>query len=184
MRGAKSSASTARARTGRFRIVEDDQLQQKADRGYFKEAIGFGPSEVYVAPITLNREHSAVVMPQEPVLRAAIVVFAPDGAAFGLLIVNIDMRKVFQTVRRAATGGQRVYVVNDRGDFLVHPDTTREFGFDLGKSFRWQDEFPGFAALLGSATGGIGVIDDAGQDRIGMVMSSVNLAGSPRIAVH
>ncbi len=168
---------------GAIRIVEDDQLQQKGDRGYFEDAIGLGPSDVYVAPIALNREHGVVAVPHEPVLRTAIAVVGADGSPFGILIVNVDMRKIFETVSQAATDGQRVYVVNDHGDFLVHPNTSREFGFDLGKSFRWQDEFPGFAALLGSAVGGIGVIDDVSRARVGMVMSSIQLAGSPRIAV-
>ena len=110
-------------------------------------------------------------------------VAAPDGTPFGILIVNVDLRKVFETIRQAATGGQQLYVVNERGDFLVHPDRAREFGFDLGKSFRWQGEFPGFAALLGSAVGGSGVVDDFSKGRIGMAMSSVQLAGGPRVAV-
>jgi hypothetical protein len=36
-----------------------------------------------------------------PTLRVAAPVLAPDGKAFGIMIINIDMRPAFATIRAA-----------------------------------------------------------------------------------
>ncbi len=65
----------------------------------------------------------------------------------------------------------------------MSPEADREFGFEFGKPYRWQDEFPQFAAALGSASQGARVIDDGAGRRIGIAMSSVQLADGPRIGI-
>jgi PAS domain S-box-containing protein len=172
-----------RGANGAIRTVEGGELRQKGGEDFFRRAIGLDVSDVYVSPIVLNRENGIVTTPHMPMLRIATPVMSTDGTPFGVLIVDVDMRPAFDAVRRAATGGQHFYVVNDRGDFLVHPDTRREFGFEFGKPDRWQDEFPDFAATLGSAIGGLGVVADDIDERIGIAMSSVQPAGGPRVAV-
>ncbi len=168
---------------GEVRIVSKAELQHKGDRDYFTRAIGLDAGNVYVSDIDLNREHGAIAIPHEPVLRIATPVSAADGDPFGIIVVNLDMDRAFDLVRQADSPTRRLYVVNDRGDFLVHPDRSREFGFEFGKSFRWQDEFPQFAAAAGSAAEGMRVIGDAMGNRFGIAMSSVQLAKGPRIAV-
>jgi PAS domain S-box-containing protein len=168
---------------GAIRVVPDAELQQKGGRDYFKRAIGLAPGAVFVSDIDLNREHGAIETPHIPVLRVAVPITAPDDAPFGIVIINLDLRPVFDLVRNAATADKTLYVVNARGDFLVHPGHSREFGFEFGKSFQWQDEFPGFAAALKSAPDSADVFNDADANRVGIATASVRLAGGPRIAV-
>lgn len=172
-----------RGLNGAIRSAEGSALGQKGGKDYFKATIGLKLGEVYVSPIALTRINGIVKTPHMPMLRIATPVEAADGTPFGVLVVNVDMRPAFDAIRRAANGGQHFYVVNDRGDFLVHPDTRREFSFEFGKPDRWQDEFPDFAAILGSANGGLGIVDSDIDDRIGIAMSSVQPAGGPRVAV-
>jgi PAS domain S-box-containing protein len=168
---------------GAIRVVPDDELQRKADRYYFKQAIDLPPGAVYVSPIDLNREHGVIEVPHVPTLRIATPIQASNDRPFGILIINLDLQSAFDLVRAAANDSRRVYVVNDRGDFLVNPDRNREFGFEFDKPFRWQEEFPEFAEALGSATSGMRVVRDAMGNRIGLAMSSVQLAEGPRIGV-
>jgi PAS domain S-box-containing protein len=168
---------------GAIRNVPDGELQRKADRDYFKQAIGLAAGTVYVSPIDLNREQGAIEVPYVPTLRIATPVRADGDRPFGILIINLDLRSAFDLIRAAAPEGRQIYVVNDRGDFLVDPDRDREFGFEFDRPYRWQREFPDFAASLGPATAGIRLTSDVMGNRIGAAMTSVRLAQGPRIGV-
>jgi PAS domain S-box-containing protein len=168
---------------GAIRNVPDGELQRKADSYYFKQAIDLLPGAVYASPIDLYREHGVIEVPHVPTMRVATPIQASNGRPFGILIINLDLRPVFDLVRAAMDDSRRIYVVNDRGDFLVAPDRNREFGFEFDKPSRWQNEFPKFATVLGSATEGIGVIRDVMGNRVSAAMSSVQLAAGPRIGV-
>jgi len=42
----------------------------------------------------------------------------------------------------------QLFFANGEGDFLIHPDAKRTFGFDKGRRFFIYDEFPGTKALV------------------------------------
>ncbi|SEN75270.1 PAS domain S-box protein [Bradyrhizobium sp. OK095] len=135
---------------GSVRSVPDDALQNKDDRFFFQEAIKLSEDQVYVSPVDLNVDGGVVQMPYVPTLRVAGPLYGSGHRLFGIVVVNVDMRQVFDRIRISIRPGEQVYVVGRNGDYLVHPDRTREFGSQLGTPTRWQNEFPHFAALTGS----------------------------------
>jgi PAS domain S-box-containing protein len=171
-------------REGAIRIVPKGELQRKGDRAYFKAAVGLPADEIYVSPVELNEENGVIEVPHVPVLRIAAPIYTPDGKPFGIVIINVDMRSIFSEIRSAARPGTGVYVVNDQGDYLVHPDTGREFAFQLGTPDRWQSEFPQFAAAFTpDATAAARLVTDAAGERAAVGVAWVRLAGGPRTAV-
>src|SRR5262249_46051013 len=131
---------------GAIHVVPDAELQRKGDRDYFKATIALPAGAVYSSPIDLNRENDAIEMTYVPKVRVASPVYSndgksPDGKPFGILIINVDMRSLFAPVRSGALAGGRIYVVNEHGDYLVHPDPQQEFGFEFGRPRRIQDTF-------------------------------------------
>jgi PAS domain S-box-containing protein len=135
---------------GSVRIVPDEALQKKGERGFFQEAIKLAEDQVYVSPVDLNVEEGAIQTPHVPTLRVAGPIFGPDRQLFGIVVINIDMRNVFERIRASVRPGEESYVVGRNGDYLVHPDRSREYGSQLGKPTRWQDDFPQFASLAGT----------------------------------
>jgi methyl-accepting chemotaxis protein len=115
-------------------------------------------------------------------MRVAAPFFAPDGRRLGILIANLDLRPVFDRIRGAARQGGRIYVVNDSGDYLLHSDPNREFGFQLGSPVRLQDEYPGLMELLRSDDTTPRVIDDRSGERLGVAWQKLRLGGGPRVA--
>src|SRR5712691_689273 len=134
---------------GAIRIVPDDELQAKGEREYFKATLRLPPDEIYVSPVELNEEHGAIETPHVPVLQVAAPIRAADGKPFGIVVIDIDLRPIFADIRRAARPGSTIYVINERGDYLLHPEAARDFAFEFGESSRWQDDFPEFAAAFG-----------------------------------
>lgn len=118
-----------------------DQLQQKGDRDYFRATLSLKPGQVYLSEINLNREYGQVQTPHRRTLRASTPIFAADGKMFGMVVINMDIGPTLDKLAEGMPAGIRAYLINQDGDYLVHLDPNRTFGFDLGKRFRWQDDF-------------------------------------------
>ena len=167
---------------GAIRTVPESELQRKGDRDYFKAAIQLPAGQLYASPIDFNQEDGGFEKPYVPTLRVAAPIVAANGDKFGILIVNVDMRPAFDQIRNAGREGD-LYVVNEQGDYLVHPDIRREFGFEFGTPFRVQDDFPEFGALLGDDNSAPRLIKDRAGNAFGIGWNTVALAGGPRITV-
>ncbi|SHL22311.1 PAS domain S-box-containing protein [Bradyrhizobium lablabi] len=165
------------------RIVPESDLQRKDDRAAFSETIRLADGEVYVSPVDFNQDHGVFETPHVPVLRVATPVHTPDGRPFGIVIINVDMRPAFARIRAGAVARGHSYVVNDQGDYLVHPDPAREFGFEFGKPEHIQEEIPDFTQILKAGDSTARVFQDGSGRRFGMGVEMVRLAEGPLVAV-
>jgi PAS domain S-box-containing protein len=168
---------------GSIRIVPDSELQTKSGRPYFAETIRLASGEVYISPIELNRDGTGQKTSLVPVLRVATPLHASDGMPFGILVIDIDLRPVFDWLRKEAPPSGNMYVANERGDYLVHPDRAREFAFEFGQPVRWQDEFPQLAVALKAAQSGVHVFSDEDGVRLVSALDSVRLADGPLVSI-
>jgi PAS domain S-box-containing protein len=168
---------------GAVRIVPDNELQRRGEEDYFKAAIALPAGVVHVSPVALLREQGLVAAPPVPLLRVAAPVMAPDGSRFGLLIINVDLRSASSLVRSAALPGGQVYVVSDQGDYLVHPDASREFGFEREKTERVGDDFAELAGLSAEVQTGSRIALDHTTASFGVGWKTVRLAGGPLVSV-
>jgi PAS domain S-box-containing protein len=168
---------------GAVRVVPDDELERKGEWDSFWEVVRLPADEIHVSAIHLNTERGFIEAPHVPTLRIATPIHAPNGAAFGVLIVNVDLRAAFASVRSSMRGNSHIYVVNESWDYLVHPDPNREFGFELGKRYRLDEDFPAFPALTGAAHKAPQVIADRAGASFGVGWETVRLAGGPQVTV-
>ena len=168
---------------GTPRNVSGSELQSKADQAFFKATIALPPGEIYVSPVDLNQEQGVIAEPRVPTLRVAAPIRAPDSAPFGIVVINVDMRPIFERLRTLARAGGQVFVVNDRGDFLLHPEPAKAFAFEFGKSARWQDEFPDLARAPASESGTVQLFRDASGGQGAAALIYVRPAGGPRVGV-
>ncbi|VEB41259.1 Signal transduction histidine-protein kinase BarA [Chromobacterium violaceum] len=118
-------------------------MQRKSASDYYKQAIRLSPGEVYLSDIRLSRDRSRDEKePPLPVLRLATPIHDPRGKLFAVLSINLDARHLMSYLRvGSGERNVRVYISNQDGDFLDHPDPNKTFGQDRGKRWRWQDEF-------------------------------------------
>ena len=168
---------------GTVRIVSDAGLQKRGNRDYFQETIRLGPTELYVSPLDLGRFNGLIEEVHRPTLRVATPIFAEDGKPFGIFMINVDMRRAFDRVRSSAWPGETIYVVNRAGDYLIHPDRSREFGALLGKPNDWKADFPHLAAQVGARQGSAEIVLDQAARPYGIAFAPAVLAGSEWVAV-
>ncbi len=63
------------------RLIPALELQNKADSGYFEEAMAMGQGDVYASPLELNKEHGRIERPITPVVRFSTPVYDQPGTA-------------------------------------------------------------------------------------------------------
>jgi PAS domain S-box-containing protein len=165
------------------RIVPEEGLQKRNNRSYFQETIGLTPGQIYVSPLDLGRRNGLIEQVHRPTLRVATPIFADDGSLFGLFMINVDMRRAFDRVRSSAWPGETIYVVNRQGDYLIHPDRSREFGSVLGKPTDWKADFPHLASQAGATQGSAEIIPDDAARAGGIALAPALLAGIEWVGV-
>jgi len=169
--------------SGAVRIVSDSELESKGDRDYFTKTIALPPGSVYVSPVDLRPERGPIRVPHLPTLRVATPIHGPGGQPFGILVINVDMKPIFERLRSLTQSGGELYIVNEDGNYLLNPDPAREFGFEYGRTFRWQDDFPDLASAFGSAQAKALVVRDKAGERSGAGLVKAELAGSTVVYV-
>lgn len=121
----------ANVRGGKIWFTPRREFQSKAQSLYFSETMKLKENEVYYSEVSLNREHSVIQIPHTPIFRIATPVYDEQKKVRGIVVINIFAETLFANIRTAMSK-TRKYVINQDGYFLVHPDKTWEFGFDLG----------------------------------------------------
>jgi PAS domain S-box-containing protein len=168
---------------GTVRIVSDEELQKRGDRDYFQETIRLDPTQTFVSPLNLGRLNGVIEEIRRPTIRVGTPIISGNGQPFGVFMINVDMRRAFDRVRSSVWPGEAIYVVNRSGDYLVHPDRSREFGALLGKPNDWKADFPHLAALAGARQSSAEIIPDGTGRSNGIAFAPAVLAGSEWIAV-
>ena len=129
-------------RAGKIEITPPARLQAKGDRDYFKAVLGLRAGEVYFSEFNLNREWGVIEQPYRPTLRAATPVFTPSGQIFGMVVVNLDVSRLLASAASGLPAGVQAYLTNMGGEYLLHPDMRRSFGFELGGKDKITTDFP------------------------------------------
>ena len=122
--------------------VPDSKLQEKGQFSYVFDTLALSPGHSYISPITINHELGAHSAEGKPTLRLAAPVTGRDGQVAGVVVIDVDLARLFEQLRKDLPLGYQVYLANEWGDFLVHPDPNQTFGFDKGRRIFMQDTFP------------------------------------------
>ena len=101
-------------------IESRQNLQDKSQRYYFKAASLLLPGELYASKIDLNFERGVLERPFKPMLRIATPVADTRGNRRGIIIINILMTPVFETVQYLEQAGKtgNYLLLNQNGDLL------------------------------------------------------------------
>jgi len=168
---------------GTSRIVPETELIQAGEHDYFKNAVGLSKSDVYVSPVELQRDTGTESTPA-PMLHVAIPLWTPNGQPFGIGVIDFDLRAMFDRIRAEGAGENQVFIVNGAGNYLLHPDRSREFAFKAGTPVRIQDEFPGYdEALAGGAANDSGIWKDRNGVPFGVGWAAVRLVGGAGLTI-
>ncbi|MBN3810329.1 sensor domain-containing diguanylate cyclase [Paraburkholderia sp. Ac-20347] len=127
-------------------VVPDDDLQEKGQFPYVFDTLIADTGRVYLSQIGL--EGGVASDPDQPVVRIGTPVADTSGNNIGVLVIDVDLTRVFERIERDLPSDYAVYMANEWGDFLVHPDPSQTFGFARGRRVLMQKTFPLTTALF------------------------------------
>lgn len=124
--------------------VEGPELQEKSHNLYVSQTLRLMEGQVYLSRIFINREAGAHAGFERPTL----IVATPVANSKSLAVINIDLETLFKSMQAELPSDFKVYLTNEWGDFLIHPDAAQTFGFERGQRILLQESFPDTAAIV------------------------------------
>ena len=122
--------------------VLDDDLQEKGHYPYVAETLQLHAGEFYLSEIAVNHERGTYAGLDQPALQLATPVTDGLGTPLGVVVINVDLNGMFALLAADLPANFKLFLANDDGDILIHPDPSRTFGFDRGRRMLIDDEFP------------------------------------------
>ncbi len=121
--------------------VPTRKLQRKQKAIYLKGTFEIHPGEVYLSDVALSREKGNILQPHLPVMEAAAPIYFDD-ELFGMVVINMDFGRIFDTLINTTPRALIPYVTNEAGYFLAHPNSNKTFGFELAHQAKITDDYP------------------------------------------
>lgn len=128
--------------------VPDSELQEKGHLAYVFDTLALTPGDVYLSPIGLAPASASDASKQRPAMRVASPIVDDEGHKVGVLVIDVDLTQVFRRLELDLPTGYLVYLANEWGDFLIHPDPSQTFGFERGRRVLMQTSFPATRAVF------------------------------------
>ncbi|MPV66481.1 diguanylate cyclase domain-containing protein [Burkholderia sp. BE17] len=122
-------------------VLPESAYQEKGQFSYVFDTLATAPGHIYVSPIAINHETGSHAAEGLPIVRVGTPVVDTSGQTVGALVVDVELPRVFDRLERDLPEDYAVYLANEWGDFLVHPDPAQTFGFDRGRRVLMQDRF-------------------------------------------
>ncbi|WP_322085576.1 GGDEF domain-containing protein [Burkholderia sp. BCC1999] len=132
-------------------VLPENAFQEKGQFSYVFDTLATAPGHIYLSPIVINHETGSHAAEGLPILRVGTPVVDTSGRTVGALVVDVELSRVFDRLERDLPEDYAVYLANEWGDFLVHPDPAQTFGFDRGRRVLMQDRFTATRALFDNA---------------------------------
>lgn len=105
---------------GNIESVNSNELQNKAQRSYYKESIQLRPGEIYVSKIDLNIENKIVEKPNKPVIRVATPVVNDNSEIIGIVVINYLAAELLDQITiKKLNYGNKIEVLNSNGYWLT-----------------------------------------------------------------
>ncbi|WP_175716519.1 diguanylate cyclase domain-containing protein [Burkholderia anthina] len=122
-------------------VLPESAFQEKGQFSYVFDTLATAPGHIYLSPIAINHETGSHAAEGLPILRVGTPVVDTSGRIVGALVVDVALARMFERLERDLPEDYAVYLANEWGDFLVHPDPSQTFGFDRGRRVLMQDSF-------------------------------------------
>lgn len=126
---------------GRARIVTEEELQPKADRYYYRDAMKLNSGEVFVSEFDLNVEHGQIERPLRPVIRFLTRVADDTGRTRGLMALNYSGQHLLRGLNETSVPGSTL-LVNAAGQYIRGPRAEDAWGWMLGHGASFTRHFP------------------------------------------
>jgi len=127
--------------------TEDNKLQNKSHRDYFKKAIKLKKDEFYISKLNLNIEYGQIEKPYIPVVQYSTPLINTNGETKGVIVLALNANNILKiiasTKSKDLTKFKEYYLLNEHGFYLFASDPTKRWGFQLGTDYNFKKDYTG-----------------------------------------
>jgi diguanylate cyclase (GGDEF)-like protein len=168
--------------------VTGDYLQEKSHFPYVSETLQLPAGKTYLSRIVINHERGAHAGLNQPTAQLAMPVMDARGKALGVIVISLDLRGTFATLSADLPAGFQLFLANKDGDFLIHPEPSQTFGFDVGRRILLQDEFPDARPVVDGKAGQIAIEARTGSHAVkpilvAFIKGEIDIASDERVFI-
>ncbi len=116
---------------GAVRAARGSTLNTRANESYFRDALTLEVGDILVSPIEIFDEFGRIPTPYRPVLRYSTPIIAGD-TLVGVLITDVRAEGFLNIVSNSVSPDDEVFMVDQSGTYLSHPNPDLLFGEVLG----------------------------------------------------
>lgn len=120
-------------------VIGQQELQEKGSSTYFKETILLPEDSVSFSIIDLNKEHGKLSIPVMATLRASCPIWI-NNENIGIAVINTNLNALFKELKLTVNKEYYLYLMNQLGQCMIHPDSLLEFAFEYNKKYSFFDE--------------------------------------------
>lgn len=131
-----------------IKIIDAHQLQEKNHFPYVFETMRLAADQIYTSQINLNQELGTHLGYGKPTVRIAAPIKTDDGNNLAVIVINVDLDNLFKTLAADIPNDLQLLLTNNKGDYLLHPEPEKSFGFERGRTFLIQDDIANIQPLL------------------------------------
>jgi diguanylate cyclase (GGDEF)-like protein len=111
-------------------IVNDNDLQSKQHRYYFRKIINLDKDEIFISKLDLNIENHKIEFPFKPMLRIGTPIFDENNQKRGVLIINFLAQRIIDLIAKNNFNDiHRIFLLNQNKYFLLSDNKDEEWAF-------------------------------------------------------
>jgi HAMP domain-containing protein len=107
---------------GKVKNISDPDLKSQREMVFFKRTIGLQKGDLYMSELKPSRKDKEIVNPLKPLIHYATPIVDKQNNPQGILVVNVDMNRIFQKTASKLPKGMQVFLIDSDGYYLFHPD--------------------------------------------------------------
>lgn len=130
-------------------IIPENELENLGSEYYFEKTMELGENDIYVSALDINRKNGNVENrgTEEnpiyvPVIRYAMPVFNDAQSPKGIIIFKIYADYFLEDIRRFQRQGEQVFLLDNDGYYLAHPNRSKEFSFVFDRKEGFFNDYP------------------------------------------
>lgn len=138
-------------------LTRESDLQNAADRPFFRQATALPNGEVFLSKIGLNVEHGKIALPEQPVVDASTPIRSSEGKLIAVAVISVRGEKFLSSFDRLFPAFAHQFLILDsQGHWLRGRDPEQLWGFQSPgrESLALAHQQPNLWAILQSSPGG------------------------------
>jgi diguanylate cyclase (GGDEF)-like protein/PAS domain S-box-containing protein len=111
--------------------------------------------DIYTSPMSLRSDINGIMLPKQPTISFVTPLVDNSGDIRGFLEIGLRVQNLVNDFRRMGSSvGNHLYLIDDNGFWLIHPNVSKEFGFISTSGARFSTEFPEEWTSMNQSTSG------------------------------